>query len=232
MSFLEDTTGYRNQPHGFPQLNKDAVVDIAQGGTNAKTAIDAVTSLVFTASATKISEVCNELHNKYGEMYIYNNSTATVIDTANTPIALRQITTGLVSGFTFVAGHYYAMDSFADYSGTVAGTVRLDDMFTHGFYTGNIITISGTTNYNGIFKVTVIDASSFYITATWAGDDGASECYRGASLTALSDSAGVYTSTWQMTTAPAGACELCFKVNINETPQNKLNHLAKKPTSN
>ena len=65
MGFLEDTTGYRNQPHGFPQLNKDAVVDIAQGGTNAKTALAAVTSLGFTASAAKISGVCNELLNKY-----------------------------------------------------------------------------------------------------------------------------------------------------------------------
>ena len=157
----------------------------------------------------------------YGEMYIYNNSTASVIYTANTPTALKEISSGLVSGFTFKAGHYFGMDSFADYSATVPGAVSVYDMLTHGFSSGDIITISGTTNYNGIFEVTVIDTHTFYITATWAGNDGASQCHRGASLTALAGSAGVYTSTWQMTTAPAGACDLLFKANLNTTPQNK-----------
>ena len=159
---------------------------------------------------------------EYGEMYIYSNSTETVINTVNTPIALRNITSGLVSGFAFDAGRQLNMDSFNDYSGTVAGAVRLYDAIAdHRFSTGDVITISNTTNYNGIFEVTKIDDYNFYIIAAWAGDDGVSNCIRGTSLTALTGSAGVYTSTWQMTTAPAGACELCFKVNINETPQNK-----------
>lgn len=32
--FLDETTGYRNQPHGFPQLTNNGVVAVAQGGTN------------------------------------------------------------------------------------------------------------------------------------------------------------------------------------------------------
>lgn len=120
MSFLEDTTGYRNQPHGFPQLNDDAVVDIAQGGTNAKTALDAVTSLGFTASAAKISNRCNELLNKYeisndilhshdaedvSSDAAYTKKKTITLDTLhNTPSTIR-ISFDLKSG-TFMTGVY------------------------------------------------------------------------------------------------------------------------------
>lgn len=156
----------------------------------------------------------------YGEMYIYNNSNATVIETANIPIALRQISGGVQKGFIFDAGSTGAIAAYTDYSGTVAGAVLVGDI-GHGLTTGDIITIRGSTNYNGIFAITVVDSASFYIMDTWVADDGASDWDQGASLTAQAGADGVYTSTWQMTTAPAGACELCFKVNINETPQDK-----------
>jgi hypothetical protein len=60
--------------------------------------------------------------------------------------------------------------SIADYSGTVAGTVKVTDT-AHGLLTGNIVSITGTTNYNGIYTVTKIDANSFYITATWGATE-------------------------------------------------------------
>ena len=156
----------------------------------------------------------------YGEMYIYNNSNVTVIETADTPIALRQISEGLNSGFIFHAGSTGAITAYADYSGTVAGTVLVTDV-GHGLATGDIITIRGSTNYNGIFAVTVVSVDTFYITDTWVADDGASDWDQGASLTAQPGAAGIYTSTWQMTTAPAGACRVLFKANINITPQDK-----------
>lgn len=157
----------------------------------------------------------------YGEMYIYNNSNATVIETANTPIAIRQISEGLNSGFIFHAGSTGAIIAYADYSGTVAGAVSVQTSLSHGLSSGDIITIRGSTNYNGIFEVTTINSDNFYIIDTWVANDGASDFDQGASLTVQPGADGVYTSTWQMTTAPAGACELCFKVNVNETPQNK-----------
>lgn len=158
---------------------------------------------------------------KYGELYLYNSAGAMVIHTTNTPIGLAYIVSGDLSGFAYGGGAIKTMTSFTDYSGTVAGAVKLHLAAGHSFVTGDVITISNTTNYNGIFEVTKIDAASFYIIAAWAGDDGASYCVKGTSLIALAGSAGVYTSTWQMTTAPTAACDLCFKVNINETPQNK-----------
>lgn len=157
---------------------------------------------------------------KYGEMYIYNNSNATVIETADIPIAIRQISGGLQKGFIFDAGSTGGITAYADYSGTVAGAVLVTDA-GHGLSTGDIITIRGTTNYNGIFSVTVVSVDTFYIIDTWVADDGASDWDQGASLTAQPGASGVYTSTWQMTAAPAGACRVIFHVNINATPQNK-----------
>jgi len=66
-----------------------------------------------------------------------------------------------------------AISAFADYSATVAGTIEVTAA-AHGFVTGNTVVISGTTNYNGTYILTVIDADTFYVTAVWVADDGAS----------------------------------------------------------
>lgn len=60
---------------------------------------------------------------------------------------------------------------FADYSGTVAGTVKVTTSVAHTFLTEDVVTITGTTNYNGTFDLTKIDADEFYITHSWDGDD-------------------------------------------------------------
>lgn len=158
----------------------------------------------------------------YGEMYIYENSNATVIGTADTPIALRQISAGLNSGFTFQVGGSANMDMGAsDYSGTVPGAVSFSSMSAHTFNTGDIITIRGTGNYNGIHEVYRISSSSFYVITTWISGGGTHLCDKGSCLIASAGSDGVYTSTWQMTTSPAGACRAIFLVNLNTTPQVK-----------
>jgi hypothetical protein len=60
--------------------------------------------------------------------------------------------------------------SVANYTATVTGTVKITDV-GHGLSTGATITISGTTNYNGNYSVTVIDDDSFYITATYVATE-------------------------------------------------------------
>jgi len=160
----------------------------------------------------KVLETASE---RYGEAYICDNSNATVIETVGTPIALRQMASGIMKDFSFDAGDTGGITVFANYTETVAGTVLVTSE-AHGLSTGNIITIRGTTNYNGIFSVTVVDVNSFYITDTWVADDGASDWDRGTSLTCLK--AGTYASYWRMNTGPDAACTLTWKANINTTP--------------
>ncbi len=58
----------------------------------------------------------------------------------------------------------------ADYSGTVAGTVKHTDV-AHGLVTGESVIITGTTNYNGTFSITRIDADNFYVTDTYVSNE-------------------------------------------------------------
>lgn len=156
----------------------------------------------------------------YGEAHICCNSDATVMETANIPIALDGIIqAGALHNWTFGAGATAGITVYADYSGTVAGTVLATS--THGLVTGDVITIRGTTNYNGIHQITVVDSTHFYFTDTWVADDGASDFNLPARLIAGVGSTGVYAATWQMSTAPAAACNLIWKMNINITPQGK-----------
>jgi len=52
--------------------------------------------------------------------------------------------------------------SFADYRATVGGAVLVTDT-AHGLVTGNIVTIAGTTNYNGTYTIVKVGADTFYI---------------------------------------------------------------------
>jgi len=72
-----------------------------------------------------------------------------------------------------------AITAFADYSGTVAGTVLVTSA-THLIETGMKVTIAGTTNYNGFYSATKVNANTYYITAIWVVDDAAgtsTPCY-------------------------------------------------------
>jgi len=74
----------------------------------------------------------------------------------------------------YVAGYNqdHTISAFANYGGTVAGTVKATSA-AHGLLAGTTagIVISGTTNYDGTYTVTYIDANSFYFTDTWVATE-------------------------------------------------------------
>ncbi|MCK4815074.1 hypothetical protein KA005_04830, partial [bacterium] len=121
------------------------------------------------------------------------------------------------NNFTFDAGSTGAITAFADGTG---GTVLVSSA-GHGLSNGDVITIRGTTNYNGAFAVSAVTTDNFKIIDTWVNDNGASDWDQGASLTVGAGADGLYPAFWQMSTAPAAACTLIFKMYINTTPQNK-----------
>ena len=81
---------------------------------------------------------------------------------------------------------------FADYDATVEGTTLVTDA-SHGLSTGDVITISGTTNYNGTFEVVVVSTSTFWIRAPFIADDAT-----GTWVEALSNQEGT-ASGWTTT---------------------------------
>ena len=75
---------------------------------------------------------------------------------------------------TYLNATCKAISAFADYSGTVAGTV-LATSSSHGLPAGITtgLRIAGTINYDGnSYTVTYVDANHFYFTHAWDGDDG------------------------------------------------------------
>jgi|LGOV01.1.fsa_nt_gb hypothetical protein len=155
-----------------------------------------------------------------GEGYFHDNAVPTVIETANTPIALYGATTGVMVDLTYDVGSAGDITAFADHSGTVAGAVLVTSA-GHGLSTGDIITIRGTTNYNGIFQVTYVGTSSFYIIDTWVSDDGASNWEQPGTFVIPAGGAGFYRMAGFICTNPAAACKLKFSTWVNVTKQDK-----------
>ena len=156
----------------------------------------------------------------YGEMYFNNNSTVTVIETADTPIAIKEFTVGLLNDWTYTAGSTGAITAYADYGGTVAGTVKATDA-GHGLATDDVISIRGTTNYNGIFQITVIDSDNFYFTDTWVNDNVASDWDQGDYLTVATD--GTYKISWDISASEGGGAgsTLTYAVYVNATIEDR-----------
>lgn len=67
--------------------------------------------------------------------------------------------------------------TLADYSGTVAGTVKGTTPSAHGLVSGDIVQITNT-SMNGTYAVTVIDADEFYFTKTYSATDNAGNVTR------------------------------------------------------
>lgn len=160
----------------------------------------------------------------YGEMYLDNNGNATVIETANTPIMVRNCTTGSLSNFTFNAGSTGAITAFSDGTGKVnvasAG---------HGRVTGDDLSIRGTTNYSDIWTITRIDDNNFSIPATWVANDGASDWDEGSYLLAGTGSTGKYTMTFNISASEAGGAgsNVTARVYINSTKCDKCSAMRK-----
>jgi hypothetical protein len=153
----------------------------------------------------------------YGSMYLDDNSTATTIETAGTPIMLRNWTAGSnLSNWTFDAGSTGAITAYSD--GTTVTNVASAG---HGLSTGDIISIRGTTNYNGVHEITYINASSFSIAVAFAGDDGASDWDQGSYIEAGTGAAGTYGVEWSMSSSEQGAAgsTVDFVIYKNDTAQ-------------
>lgn len=140
-----------------------------------------------------------------GEMIVTSNQTAT-IETVNTPHAFIGFSTGDVQDFSFVAGITGAITLYVNYGGTVPGTV-LATCVGHGLVTNDIITIRGTTNYNGIFQITKVTDDTFYFTDTWNGNDGASDFEMGAYLLAGTGTTGEYDLEWNSSVSEGGGAQ-------------------------
>lgn len=132
---------------------------------------------------------------KYGEMYQFENTTITDIVDQSVYHSITNYIAGLLNGFTFKTGTSANILSIANYSGTVPGTVLITTSAAHGLLTGEPVTQVGTTDYNGTFIVTVVSATTYYITHAFTVTR-TGKVTRGSTLKANAGSAGTYRATF------------------------------------
>lgn len=106
-----------------------------------------------------------------GEAYIFENTTPIDIQAVDQWHPGIGFTAGLLTDWTFLAGAVVDILSFADYSGTVAGTIKATTNGAHGLTTGGVGVVVGANveagdanPYYGVYEVTVIDSDEFYFT--------------------------------------------------------------------
>jgi len=150
-----------------------------------------------------------------GEMSITGGSTATEL-VQNVMTQVSGWITGVANGVSFGASSTAAITAFADATG---GQVTVTSA-GHGLANGDIVNITGTTNYNGRFAVANVDTDTFEITDTWVADDATGTWVKGNSLTVAA--AGTYKLDWAATyTAEAGAKAFTFSISVNNAQQTK-----------
>lgn len=114
---------------------------------------------------------------EYGEMALTGGGPHT-IDTTNVWHGYDGFSEGASSpGVTFAAGKT-ASDITAYATHDAGATTKVTVTAAHGLSAGDIITITGTTNYNDIYEVQEdIDANNFSIDKAWDTNDDATGTY-------------------------------------------------------
>ncbi len=134
-----------------------------------------------------------------------DTNTARVCDAIFDQVLEETLAAGPEFGWRFAARrgsvdvNNTAITAVADYTSTVSGTV-LVTAASHDLQSGDTVTITSTTSYNGNKVITVIDANSFYFTDTfvatetgtvqWTSDEFTYRYVRPTSLRVTSVSAG------------------------------------------
>ena len=168
------------------------------------------TEVAVIDSDGKFSKVASQ----YGEAYHNGNSTATVINAQNEVTPVSGMTTGAYEGTT-ITDKGGNITAFADGSG---GTVTVTSA-AHGLANGDVVKISGTTNYDGRYTVSSAATNTFKITATWVSDDATGTFKEGTKIKALT--AGKYLAQFTATGVAASANKVVqFLLTKNGTSQN------------
>ena len=114
-----------------------------------------------------------------GEMSEYNNSDPMVIAIDGLLYGAPGLVAGSnLNGFTGVNSSTGAITIFAD-AGLGQVTVTSNG---HGLSNDYMVTIDGTTNYDGRYSITNIQTNTFEITHSWDGNDATGNFWSGSKL--------------------------------------------------
>jgi len=165
----------------------------------------------------------------YGETYLNANSTAMAIDIVNIYHACPNGLEGLENGFTYKNGKVSAVASVASAAG---GTKITCTSVAHGFLDGEIITITNSTNYDGVYAVESKTNDTFVVAKAYVATR-AFNAVRGFSLRANTGTSGVFGIEWNASARNATGANKDWRIeaNINLLSENKASSQIRLPSS-
>lgn len=164
---------------------------------------------------------------EYAEMYLHESTDVINILTADEwHLGVGFLEGDNAAGWTFQTSSISTIDSFSDYSGTVAGTIKATTSAAHNLSNGEIVSIVNTTgpnDYNGVYIITVVDADEFYFTNAGWNATTTGTVIRGVNYVAGALAAGKYLLVGSGSIEPAANDQTYdFTVFINATQQDKI----------
>jgi hypothetical protein len=145
-------------------------------------------------------ELATRAHN-FGEMYIYNNTNEYVIDAQNSWHTSRNLIAGRVNGFTFESSITKDILSVSDGGD---GTIIITTDGVHGIVAGNIVTLTGTTGYDGVYPVLTTPLGNTFTVTKAFGASSVGTATKGSCLIAGDDSDGIYKVPYEISGKGAG----------------------------
>jgi hypothetical protein len=165
----------------------------------------------------------------YGEAYLYANSTAMAIDIVNVYHACPNGLEGLENGFTYKNGKVSAVTSVASAAG---GTKITCTSVAHGFLNGEIITITNSTNYDGVYVVESKTNDTFVVAKAYVATR-AFNAVRGFSLRANTGTSGVFGIEWNASARNVSGTNKDWRIeaNVNLVAEDKASSQIRLPSS-
>lgn len=163
-----------------------------------------------------------------GDMYIDDGSTALDIQAADADHGVNLFSSNILSDVTFNAG---SNDTFDNAAVVQNGSEVTMPATGHGLSNSDIITIAGTTNYDGIYAVSNVQADTFDITHSFTAETlAATDAWNEASKLIVPNT-GNYQVEYDVSITSETANHFFeWGVYINTTRQ--VNTLAKRKFSN
>lgn len=164
-----------------------------------------------------------EVGNSFGEMAITGGAAYTINTTAVWHAFTGFSAGELASDITFDAGKT-ASDITAYATHDAGATTKVTATAAHGLAAGDVITITGTTNYNDIYEVQEsVDANNFSIDKAWDTNDDATGTYAlGSCFIVGTSAAGKYLINWCAGGSAAAADTFEFGIYHEKTLDHKI----------
>lgn len=183
-------------------VNSDGTVDVIQLAAGGPVSADVTTGrLVIT-------------NPKYGEMYLYEGTVALAILDTDVYHAGYGASQGQLSGFVFSQGYSRTISSVEE---NVAGvSIKVNTSTAHGLDTGDVVTLNGTTDYNGTKTVLSAPSSTQIVVAGTYGVTRTGTLLRGDYLKVSAGGAGKYLCTMALCAdVAANGKTFKFEINVN-----------------